>query len=68
MHPKNQTDWSNKVGMVFNPKILKFYENMFLDAHCQKQWASLGVKFWGKKKSGGDRSWKVALGKGSWIC
>ena len=22
----------------------------FLDAHCQKQWASLGVKFWGKKK------------------
>ena len=21
-----------------------------LDAHCQKQWASLGVKFWGKKE------------------
>ena len=27
----------------------------FLDAHCQKQWASLGVKFSGEKK---DRRWK----------
>ena len=71
------------------------YVAWFLDAHCQKQWASLGVIFWGEKKSGGseveklpslpkamsisrskilrkkrggDRSWKVALGKGSWIC
>ena len=23
----------------------------FLDAHCQQQWASLGVKFWGKKRT-----------------
>ena len=32
------------------------YVAWFLDAHCQKQWASLGVKFWGKKRR--DRSWK----------
>ena len=36
-------------------------------AHCQKQWASLGVKFWGKKKSG-NISWKVALGESFRIC
>ena len=30
MHPNNQTDWSNKIGMVFNLKILKLYANMFL--------------------------------------
>ena len=29
MHPNNQTDWSNKIGMVFNLKILKLYANMF---------------------------------------
>ena len=37
----------------------------FLNAHFQKQWASLGVKFWRKK--GGHRKRKVAIRKGSWI-
>ena len=37
----------------------------FLDAHCQKQWASLGVKFQEKRRRRRrrrDRSWKKSLG------
>ena len=31
----------------------------FLDAHCQQQWASLGVKFSGKKEEEGTEVEKI---------
>ena len=33
MHPNHQTDWSHKIGMVFNPKIFRFYENTFFKSN-----------------------------------
>ena len=46
-----------------------WYWGDFLDAHCQKQWASLGVKFWGKKKKKEKRpeNDKILEGHGSSI-
>ena len=34
----------------FNLRASHTYFTRFLDAHCQQQWASLGVKFSGEKK------------------
>ena len=34
---------------------------IFLEAHCQKQWSSVEVKFSGGKSGGGDRSLKYQL-------
>ena len=32
--------------------VIMYISTIFLDAHCQKQWASLGVIFSGKKEEG----------------
>ena len=46
--------------------VIMYICTIFLDAHCQKQWASLGVIFSGKKEEGieNEKSWEIL--KGQW--